>query len=272
MRLAVVLVLAAGLLAQAPVTEREKRGRATIEAALAALGGGMFLGMQDRIEYGRAYQFYRDRLTGLAKSRTYTRYLTRPEPPQPGFFGLRERQAYGKDEDAWTLFLEDGTGFDVTFRGAKPIATEVVERVQLAARMNILYILRMRLGEPGLIVEHTGIDVFENQPVDKVDITDSENRVITVLFHQSTHLPVRQLYFRRNAVTRERDEEVTLFSKYRDVGGGVMWPFAQNRIRNGEKVFELFSETVTINNSLADNIFTISTDTKVIEKKASRKP
>ena len=43
---------------------------------------------------------------------------------------------------------------------------------------NVLYILRMRLGEPGLVFDSLGADVFENQPVDIVNIVDADNRQV----------------------------------------------------------------------------------------------
>ncbi|MGH9657484.1 MAG: hypothetical protein ACRD96_03010, partial [Bryobacteraceae bacterium] len=60
---------------------------------------------------------------------------------------------------------------------------------------------------------------------------------------------------------------LTLYSKYRDVGGGVMWPFQIQRWRNGEKIFEIFSESVAINQDLTDNLFTISSKIKVLPLK-----
>src|SRR5689334_19293645 len=75
-----------------------ERGKRVIDESVAALGGNHFLGMQDRVEFGRAYSFYREELSGLSFAKIYTRYLTRPEPPVAGFFGIREREAFGKKE------------------------------------------------------------------------------------------------------------------------------------------------------------------------------
>ena len=119
-----------------------------------------------------------------------------------------------------------------------------------------------------MIFESRGADVFDNQPVDIVDITDSENRVMTVYLHQSTKLPVRQVYAHFNPQTKERDEEVTLFSRYREVGGGVQWPQQIRRERNGEKIYEIFSESVSINQDLTDDLFSLPTG----NEKAAQKP
>ena len=68
-----------------------------------------------------------------------------------------------------------------------------------------------------------------------VDLTDADNNTTTVYFDQITKLPIRQSFFRRDPVTKDRNEEVTTFTKYRNVGDGVQWPFAIERDRNGEK-------------------------------------
>jgi hypothetical protein len=44
---------------------------------------------------------------------------------------------------------------------------------------------------------------------------------------------------------------MTVYNKYRDVGG-VMWPWSIVRFRDGNKIFEMYSESVTINNAKLD--------------------
>ena len=90
-----------------------ERGKHVIDQALAALGGDRFLNMQDRVESGRAYSFYREQLSGLSFAKIYTRYLVRPEPPTVAFLGIREREAFGKKEDSAVLLTEK-EGFNVS--------------------------------------------------------------------------------------------------------------------------------------------------------------
>ncbi len=74
-----------------------------------------------------------------------------------------------------------------------------------------------------MIFDWKGSDVVENQPVNIVDIVDSENRVVTAYFSQSSKLPVRQTMVWHDAKTHDRNEEVTRYSRYREEGG-VQWP------------------------------------------------
>jgi hypothetical protein len=252
------------------VTQAEVRGRKVVMDALAALGGDKYLAMEDRIESGRAYSFYNDKLTGLSIAKIYTRYLSVTTGKSGEELGLRERQAFGKDEYSSVLFREDGA-YDITYRGAKPLEKERVDRYHDTTLRNFFYILRQRLKEPGMIFESKGTDVVENVPVEVVDIVDSQNRVVTVYFHQSTKLPVRQSWVFRDEKTKERDEEVTRFSRYRDVGGGVQWPHQILRERNGDKIYELFSESVKINQDLTDNVFSTDSNSAPADKKPKKK-
>jgi len=256
LRIACALPLLAAL---ACAETTQDRGKRVVNEALTALGGEKFLAMQDRVEFGRAYSFYREELSGLSFAKIYTRYLT----PAPGEISLREREAFGKKEDSAVLFNEK-EGYEITFRGARALPADQYERFRESTLRNVFYILHQRMKEPGLVFESRGTDVVDNQPVERVDITDSDNRVITVDFHRTTKLPTRQVTFRRDPKTNERIEEVSVFTKFRDVGGGVMWPFVMQRVRDGEKIFEIYSETVTINQGLTDNIFTLPSDTKIL--------
>lgn len=244
---------AVGLL-RAQTQKTPDRGRKVVMDSLAALGGDRYLAMEDRIEGGRAFSFYREQISGRSIAKIYTRYLA---PGRPAELAVRERQAFGKNEDSAILFLESGEGWEVTFRGARPLPKDQLERYKRTTLHNVFYIFRERLKEPGMTFDYQQQDILDNQPVDIVDITDSRDETTTVYFHQSTKMPVKQVFYWRDPITRERNEEVTLFSKFRDVGGGVQWPFDIHRERNGEKIYEMFSDSVSINRDLKDNFFTL---------------
>src|SRR5664279_640145 len=94
------LALAGGALAAETAHERGKR---VVYEALQAVGGKAYLAMEDRMETGRAYSFFRQELQGLDIARIYTRYLT----PVPGKPSVRERQVFGKDDSGGVLFNQE---------------------------------------------------------------------------------------------------------------------------------------------------------------------
>ncbi len=265
MRIAIFLLTA--LLCQAQ-DKGPEAARRVIDDAVKALGGDAFLNMKDRVEEGRSYSFYNEKLSGMSRAKMYIRYLTRPEPMQPEFYGIRERRAFGKKEDVYIVYNETG-GFEITYRGAKPLPAETVSQYKESLMHNVLYTLRMRLGEPGLTFDWAGTDVNENMPCNVVDIVDGANRVTKVWFHQSTKLPVRQMWEHRDPKTKYRQDEITIFDKYRDIGGGIMWPYVVRRERNGERNYEMYADSIVVNQSLGDELFTIQGDIQVREEKSS---
>jgi len=247
--------------------DSQTRARRVIDEAIAALGGPAFLNMQDRSESGRVYSFYREQLTGLATATIYTRYQP---PSDPHLLGVRERDSFAKshkDEHEMyaDLFTNDGV-WDISYRGVRPLPKDRLPRYKESQRHNIFYILRLRLHEPGMIFESQGADVLDNRPVEIVNITDADNNTTTVYFDQTTKVPIRQVFYRRDPVTKDRDEEVTVFSKYRDVGGGVQWPFDIQRMRNGEVIFQIYAESVKINQGLADSLFELPQNAKMLKE------
>ncbi len=245
--LGLVVLLAASLCAQTP-----NRGRAIVDQALTAMGGAKFLAMENRVEQGRLYSFYREQLNGLATARVYTRY---DKPAAPGTVATRERQSFGKKEEDYAYLFTDKEGLQVTYRGVRPLPAGQYERYLDTTLRNVFYILRYRLNEPGMLFEFKETAVFDNNPVEVVDITDSDNRAVTVYFHRTTHLPIRQVFSRRDPDSKRRIEETTVYNKYRDIGGGVMWPWSIVRFRDGNRIFEMYSEEVTVNGKVDSKLF-----------------
>ena len=253
-----ILLVCCTLASSAAETAAE-RGKRVVDEALQALGGDAFLHMQDRVESGRGYGFYREQISGLAVVKIYTRYLA----PVPGQIAQRERDAQGYHEESIVLFTENGA-WEVTYRGARPVADLRYANYKDSTLRNIFYILRQRLDEPGLSFYSQGTDMYENRPVEIVDITDAANLTVTVYFDQLTKLPTRQSFKRRNPEYKDFDTEATVFSNFRDVGGGVKWPGATVRERNGDKILEVYSDSIVINRGLKDDLFALPGNLKIL--------
>jgi len=256
-----ILLLTAGVALRAETAQ--ERGKRIVNECLDALGGDRYLNMADREESGRAYSFYREQLTGLSIAKIYTRYDADVKDTAHEL-AIRERQNFGKKEDFGVLFTQKDA-YDITFRGARPLPSERFATYKETTLRDIFYILRVRFKEPGMIFEAKGADVIENSPVEIVDVTDGDNRTTTVYFHQITKLPTRQVFYRRDPVTKDRIEEITRYSKYLDAGG-VQWPHAIERSRNGEKIYEIFSESVQVNNpKLSESLFALPSAIKMLK-------
>jgi hypothetical protein len=238
----------------------QKRGREVAEQAVHALGGDGFRMMRTRTEVGRAYSFYLDRISGLSLAHIYTRYLSEGSPVKE-----EQRQSFGKKQDD-AVILTASSAWEVNYKGARPLGDERLRQFHETTLHDIFYILRARLDEPGIEFEHKGKDVVENAPVETIDIYDSENRNVTAWIHSSTFLPVKQRFIRWDDVVKDRREEVTHYTKYREAGNGVMWPHDVQRERDGSKIFELYADKVTVGEAFNDGMFELPAGVTVLKK------
>ncbi len=126
----------------------EQRGKRVVDECQQALGGDRYLNMQNRVETGRAYSFYRDSLTGLSIATIYTRYDSGVADTAHNL-AQHERDNFDKKQDYGTLFT-DKDAWDVTYRGARPLPEERFARYKDTTLRDIFYIMRVRLHEPGM--------------------------------------------------------------------------------------------------------------------------
>ncbi len=262
---ALLLAGAAMVVPQTPANQvqaPDHKGKDIVDRAIAGLGGDRFLHMQNHVASGRVYSFFHDQLSGLDVAKIYTEYL--PEKPAKGL-AVREREVLGKKQDYSFLFLED-QGWDITFRGARPIDDETWDRYSRITENDILYLLRVRYNEPGMQYDYVGSEVILSAHVEIVDITDTKDRTIRVYFDHNTMLPVRETYTWLDPDTKYRNDEVTEFDKYHDAGGGIMWPYSIERERNGYKTYQLFATSVQANQELPAKIFELPPGSKKLKK------
>ncbi len=253
------LSLVAGRLAAETAKDR---GRRLVDKTLEALGGDAFRNMRTRTETGRAYSFYHEKMTGISIARIHTKYLE-PDGKTPIY--QLQRQVLGKKQEDAVLFTTNDA-YDVTYRGAKPLTEQQVQQFRETTLHDIFYILRERLSEPGLEIEGSGADFVENQPVEGIDFFDSENRNVRVWVNSDSYLPAKQRFYRWDATIGDRHEEVTRYSKYRPVGNGVTWPYVIERERDTEKIFELYSERVTVGDPLPDSMFELPNGIRMLSR------
>ena len=134
-------------------------------------------------------------------------------------------------------------------------------------RATFSYILRCRLSEPGLEYYSQGSDMYQNQPVEIVDITDVAGQTVTVTFNQVDKLPVRQVFKRRNPQFKDFDTEVSVFAKYREYRRrGEMALRRSPRAQWGKDLRRCSPKSVEINKNLTDDLFTLPAGMKMLPK------
>ncbi len=242
----------------------QEKGRQYVEDALDAMGGQNFLDIRTQVATGRAYSFYNASVRGLARVTVYERF----DPMQPNmpadWLPVSRREVYTEKGDYFSLFL-NGKGWEVTFQGARPLPLDLAERYRLSVRRDFFYFLRYRRNENGLYFYNPGMEIVDNTPTNKVEISDAEGETITVYLRQSDGLPHTGVYTRRDPKTRIPFEEKSIWSKFREVETRAIIPWNIRKERDGEVIFEQFAGEMTVNSDIKPEIFQLPKDAKLLD-------
>ncbi len=246
---AAALVLAAVGLASAQTTtvmtpqQSAQRARALIQQAIQALGGQAYLDVRDQTCVAQISFFgHSGQLDNYQKIYDYS-----IEPD-------KERIEYSSKRNIIDVFNGD-QGWTLDHGGVSDASPEAIADYQSGLHRDVNYLLRHRLNEPGLIFRYAGPDVVELKQVEWVEIDDAENNTTRIALDLFSHLPIRAVYITRDPVTRERNQEVEIFSNYQPVQG-IETPFQDTRVRNGQKTFQAFISYCLYNTGLEPALFT----------------
>lgn len=259
---AIFFTLTGFLLFPSLIAAEADKGKQVVEQAVQALGGDKFLNFHTRLMTGRVYSFFHDQLSGFDRARIYTEYLASLPPDG---LGVRERELLGKKQDYSFLYLPT-KGYEITFRGARLLEDDRWAKYRRTSENDIFYILKVRHNEPGFSYDYVGDQVLITRHVDVVDITDSKQQTVRVWFDYNSHFPIRQTFSWVNQLTKERDDEIANYDKFRDIGNGIYWPFTIDRSRNGYKIFQVFADSGEANVDPPPHTFDLPEGAKALTK------
>ena len=214
---------------------RQEKAKRLVREAFEAIGGQEFLKIQTQVRAGRAYSFYNRQVRGQSRITIFDRFDRMDPEAGEDWLPLRRREVYTEKGDYYTLFL-NGTGYEVTYRGAVPQPEDYMARYRLASRRDIFYFMRYRMDEPGLYYYYNGTEIVDNVPCDSLDIVDAEGEAITLYIRQSDGLPVQQRYLRRDRKTRIPYEEKSVFGRYRPIGDILLPWIIRRETRRGTRL------------------------------------
>lgn len=240
--LGLLLAVATRAAAQSP-EQSAARARQLLDTMIAALGGPAYLNVRDQTCRARAAFF--------GHSGELTNYDV--------IFDLilwpdKERIEYSSKRNIIDVF-NDGHGWTLDRAGVSEQPRTAVEDFQRGLRRDLDYLLRFRLKEPGLELRYGGPDLVDLQETDWVEINDAEHRTIRIAINRTTHLPLRAVFIERDPATHERTEEVEYLSNYQPVQS-IQTPFQRTRLRNGQKLYQLFIRSCQYNTGLSPSLFT----------------
>ena len=221
------------------------KAKALLQEMIQAMGGNAYLNVKDSTCHGRLGSFgHSGALSG------YDVFLDLVKLPD------KDRQEMSKKRNI--IYVTNGNQGWVLDRGG--VSAEPADQIadnQRELQLDLDYILRFRLNEPGMIFHYDGTDVVDLKEADWVEIDDPQGHEIRIAIAKLTHLPIRKEVAMRDPVTHMRTEEVDYYSNFHSVDGVTMY-FQQTRFRNGMKVFQVFYDPdgCKFNTGLQDSLFT----------------
>jgi len=225
--------------------ESEKKGRVLLQQMVEALGGPAWLNRSTWETTGRAASFFKNEPEGVQLYREFHKST-------PGSSGV-SRIELTKKRDVVEIWTADA-GYDVIFKGKKPLPKDVVESYFRRQSHSIDTVVQQWLKQPGTIVSYDGLDNVQRRQVDRVTIINPQNDAVTLDLDSSTHLPSRRSFRYRNATYGDYDQEQEEYADYH-VYDGVQTPLSITRYKNGDMTAQIFVQTAKYNVSLPEEIF-----------------
>jgi hypothetical protein len=197
-----------------------------LDQIIHALGGQAFLSFKRLTTNGRAFSISDERTVGLAPFESAVEY---PD---------KRHSSYGKKQPV--ILINNGDkGWEIDRYGLTRQKRAELKSWQLANRYSIENLLRVRLHEPGMLVQAGGADFVDHVPVRILTMVDALQTEIKVYFHSKTLLPVRITYRTLNPDSKDWDDHDDVYGDYRNIQG-IQTPMRITRFLNGERVGEIY--------------------------------
>jgi hypothetical protein len=238
--------LALCICAAAVSAHAQQRPNQTIDQMLEALGGQMFLDVDDIHTSGRFFGFTRGELSA---SDLFSDYIKFPD---------KERTEFGGPKYKSIKINSGKEGMKV--EGKKDPEQQTpgeVEEFQKDFKTSFDYVLRFVLSNRQTTIQNLATEIIDFKRTDVVELRDPAKNRIRFYIDRMTHLPVK-MQVRRNDDAKLREEQYANWHKFK----GVMTPLFVTRYTDGVKTMEIRAENVVYDSGLADTLFTQITPAK----------
>jgi len=216
-----------------PPPRIDPKAKDILERTIKALGGPAFLGFRTMTTRGRVFAVAEGATAGLAPFESAVEY---PE---------KRRFTYGKKQPV-ILFNDGEQAWELDRYGLTRQNPVQIKRWRLSNRYCLENLCRLRIHEPGVLIQDGGTDFVDNLPALVVDIIEVGGAHVKVCLHKATFLPLRVTYRVQDPETRQWEEYTDIYSDYRTFQG-VRTPMHLTRLMNGERFSEVFRSAVQYN-------------------------
>lgn len=233
-----------GQASSTPPSQIDPAAEALLQQSIKALGGAAFLDFKTMSSSGRAFSI----ADGVTQG--FVHYESATE------FPVRRRLSYGlsKKSKAVTLINNGSNGWEVDRYGLIEQPPEEVRAWRLANRYSLENLLRLRIREPGMLIQMGKQDLVDNLPAQIVEMVDARQVEIKLYLSMATHLPLEVTLHILGAATHQWNDYADVYTDYQEIDG-IQTPMHLVRFLNGDRVAETFRSRVRYNETYPSGYF-----------------
>jgi hypothetical protein len=223
----------------------DPKAQQVLDRVIQALGGPAFLNVKRLTTRGRIFSITDGSTSGFAPFESAMEY---PD---------KRRFTFGKKPPV--ILINNGDqAMELDRYGRIAQTPEQARRWRISNRYSLENLLRLRIHEPGILIQQGGVDFVDNVATQALEMVDAQATQLKLDLHRQTFLPVSVTYRVRVPETGDWDEFADVYSDYKNIEG-VMTPMHIARFLNDERVSEIFRSSAHYDEEYPPNYFQAST-------------
>ena len=150
----------------------------------------------------------------------------------------KRRFSYGKKPPV--ILINNGDqAWELDRMGQTSQLEEQVRRWKVSTYYSLENLLRLRIHEPGVLVQMGGVDFLDNVATQSLDMVDAQATEVKLDLNRQTLMPVSVTYRVHDPKTGDWNDFADVYSEYKNIDG-VMTPMHIARFIDGDRVSEVF--------------------------------
>ena len=219
----------------------DPQARQMLDRAIQGLGGQAFLNAKSLTTKGRAFFFQDGNTAGMEP---FVSHVLFPD---------KRRFSYGKSKPV-ILINSGDKGWELDRYGLIAQPDQQLQGWILGNRYSLENLLRLRINEPGVLIQMGKVDFVDNVATQGIEIIEPGGTSVRLDLHRKTNVPSRISYRVRNVKENAWDEYSDSYADYKMVDG-IETPMHITRYLNGDRVGETFRNFAKYNEEYPPNEF-----------------
>jgi hypothetical protein len=243
-----------------PLPQRvDPQARQLIDRTIKNLGGPAFLNAKSLTTRGRMF-FFQDGTT--AGMEPFVSQVAYPDKSRTTISKAKKSLSmdtgnitYGGETKPIILINNGADGWEIDQYGMIAQTDKQLKGWILSNRFNLMNLLRLKINEPGVLIQKGEVDFVDNVATQGINIIEAGGNTIRLDLDRRTNLPMRITYRVRNPIINDWDEYSDAYSDYKEIDG-VMTPMHITRYLNDDRIGETFRNEAKYNQDYPEGTFT----------------